>query len=173
MDFAYTQIYTGDGKGKTTAALGLCVRAAGAGKKIYFAQFMKSGEYSENRTLAERFPEVTYAALGEGILIGKDGASEQDIALAKEGLETAKREMLSGKYDIVILDEICVAQYLGLLSADDVLALMDARPPQTELVLTGRRAHERLVERADLVTDMGEVKHYYSQGVMARVGIEM
>ena len=173
MQTGYIQIYTGNGKGKTTASLGLCMRAAGAGKKIYFGQFMKDGDYSEITALTERFPEVTYAAFGAKGFIRKGSERDGDSACAKAGLEAAKAALISGEFDIVVLDELCVALFMELVSLDDVLELIDAKPAHTELVLTGRYAHPTLIERADLVSEINEVKHYFTKGVDARVGIEM
>ena len=173
MQTGYVQIYTGNGKGKTTAALGLCLRAAGAGKKIYFGQFMKDGNYSEITALTERFPEVTYAAFGTKGFIRKGSERDGDTACAKQGLADAHTALTSGAFDIVILDELCVALFMELIPLDDVLKLIEAKPPHTELVLTGRYAHPALIERADLVSEINEVKHYFTKGVDARVGIEM
>ncbi|MCL2616277.1 MAG: cob(I)yrinic acid a,c-diamide adenosyltransferase [Defluviitaleaceae bacterium] len=170
---SYIQVYTGNGKGKTTAALGLCLRAVGAGKRIFFGQFMKDGDYCESRVLAERFPEVTYATYGARGFIRKGTENTTDTELALAGLAAAREELASGKYDIVILDELNVALFMDLLPLNDVLALLDARPTHTELILTGRYAHQAIVDRADLVSEIGEVKHYYTKGVNARTGIEM
>ena len=167
------QVYTGNGKGKTTAALGLMLRAAGAGMDIYFGQFMKTGDTSEAEAL-RRFlcHAVTMEQYGSGgELFGPD--REQDTACARAGYEKARAALVSGRYDLVVLDEILVAEHLGLLAVEDLLRLMDERPEHTELVLTGRWAAEQVMQRADLVTEMGEVKHYFHAGVPARTGIEM
>ena len=167
------QVYTGNGKGKTTAALGLMLRAAGAGMDIYFGQFMKTGDTSEAEAL-RRFlgHAVTMEQYGSGgELSGPDRA--RDAACARSGCEKARAALSSGRYDLVVLDEILVAQHLGLLAVEDLLQLMDERPQHTELVLTGRWAAEQVMQRADLVTEMGEVKHYFHAGVPARTGIEM
>lgn len=167
------QVYTGDGKGKTTAAMGLMLRAAGAGMKSYFGQFMKQGEMSELRALHQFLSEyVTVEQYGSGgEWLGTN--RERDIQAAREGYEKAKEALQSGNYDLVVLDEILVAASFHLLEEDDVLRLMEQRPDHTELVLTGRYATETVRAKADLVTEMGEVRHYYHAGVPARVGIEM
>jgi cob(I)alamin adenosyltransferase len=173
MTEGYIQIYTGDGKGKTTAAIGLCVRAAGAGARIYFAQFMKDGDYNEVRVLANRFPEITIASFGLPGFFRKGEARQADMQQAAAGLEVAHQELTSGNYGLVVLDELCVALFMELVPLEAVLAVLDARPTHTELVLTGRRAHPLLIERAQLVSEIVPVKHYYELGVDARPGIEM
>jgi cob(I)alamin adenosyltransferase len=165
------QVYTGDGKGKTTAALGLALRAAGAGLKVYLAQFVKGMHYSELDAL-DRFSDcITVEQYGRDCFIYKT-PDPQDIQAARHGLEETRRIMSSGAYDMIILDEASIATYYNLFSVEDLLAFIDARPPGVELVITGRRADERIVERADLVTEMKEIKHYYTKGVQARDGIE-
>jgi len=173
MQTGYVQVYTGNGKGKTTAALGLCLRAAGAGKKIYFGQFMKDGDYSEIAALIERFPEVTYAAFGAKGFIRKGNERADDAAYAKAGIVAARAALASGNYDIVVLDEICVAQFMELISLESVMSLIEAKPAHTELILTGRYAHPEIIKCADLVSEICEIKHYYAKGVDARIGIEM
>ena len=167
----YVHIYTGDGKGKTTAALGLALRAAGAGLKVFFAQFLKSGTYSELKAL-ERFSDlIKVRQYGRGCFIS--GMPEkEDIEYAKKGLNEVKEIISSGKYDLVVLDEINIAVYFGLISLDELLEVIRQRPAHVELVLTGRRADPKLIEEADLVTEMKEIKHYYKKGVVARLGIE-
>ncbi len=168
---AYIHVYTGDGKGKTTAALGLTLRAAGAGLRVYFAQFIKQGDYSEIRALAELGARVCVAQFGRGRFVR--GAPEPaDVAAAADGLRAVAAALASGRYDLVVLDEINVAVALGLVAEADLLDLLDARPPGVELVLTGRRASAAVLERAHLVTEMRAVKHYFEQGVGARIGIE-
>jgi len=173
MQMGYVQVYTGNGKGKTTAALGLCLRAVGAGKKIYFGQFMKDGDYSEITALTKRFPEVTYAAFGTKGFIRKGSERDGDAACAQEGLATARAALASGEYDVVVLDELCVALFMELVSLDSVLELIDVKPTHTELILTGRYAHPKVIDRADLVSEVCEIKHYFTKGVDARIGIEM
>ncbi|MBN1484332.1 MAG: cob(I)yrinic acid a,c-diamide adenosyltransferase [Chloroflexia bacterium] len=164
------QIYTGDGKGKTTAALGLVLRAAGHGLRCYVGQFMKGTPYGELDSLPRLAPDVTIEQYGRPNLIHE--ISPEDMRLAQEGLERARQVLHGGDYDLVVLDEICVALHFELLQLEQVLELVEGKPPAVELILTGRRAPAALIERADLVTEMREVKHPYQQGIMAREGIE-
>ena len=167
----YVHVYTGNGKGKTTAALGLALRAAGAGWQVFFAQFAK-GMPSSEMTAFERFGDrITMRQYGRDSFIGQEPQVE-DVDSAYCGLTECAEAIASGKYPLVILDEANVATLLQLLTVDDLIALIDSRPAEVELVLTGRGAHPRVLDRADLVTEMREVKHYYRQGVMARTGIE-
>ena len=167
----YVQVYTGDGKGKTTAAMGLALRAAGAGLKVYIAQFVKSEKYSEIVAF-ERFSDlITCRLYGSGCWL--DGQpDDKDIKLARSGFEDVRRIISDGEHDVVILDEANIATFFGLLSVDDLIALVDLKPAGVELIFTGRKADPRLIERADLVSEILEVKHYYQQGVLARKGIE-
>ncbi|MFQ6101175.1 MAG: cob(I)yrinic acid a,c-diamide adenosyltransferase [Anaerolineae bacterium] len=167
----YIQVYTGDGKGKTTAALGLALRAAGHGMRTYIGQFMKGQHYGELDALHDH-PHITIEQYGDVRCIRREEVSPEHVAQAHRGLERAREAMLSGQYDIVVLDEVNVTIWFGLLDVEEVLAFLDEKPERVEVVLTGRRAPQQLVERADLVTEMREVKHYYRQGVMARKGIE-
>ena len=167
----YVHIYTGDGKGKTTAALGLALRAAGAGMKVFIAQFLKGKPSSEFIPLAKLSDSITFAQYGRDCLI-KDKPTEEDKNLAIRGLKEAREAIVSGKYDLIILDEVIVAVLFELLSLDDLLDLIKKKPAHVELVFTGRKAHPKLIEAADLVTEMKEIKHYYRQGVLARTGIE-
>mgnify|MGYP006278522487 CR=1 FL=1 len=165
------QVYTGDGKGKTTAALGLALRAAGAGMHVYIAQFMKGRDYSELHALRRLSPGIEVRRFGlRHFLVGVP--TEEDRAVARSGLEAAREVLVAGNHDLVILDEANVAVDMGLFAVDDLLAVVDARPCAVELVVTGRKAHPRLIERADLVTEMREIKHYYRCGLPARTGIE-
>ncbi|MEG0894097.1 MAG: cob(I)yrinic acid a,c-diamide adenosyltransferase [Oscillospiraceae bacterium] len=173
MEKGYLQVYTGNGKGKTTAMLGLTLRACGAGKKVYIGQFIKNYEYSEIKALKEFLPQVEIHQYGNGrCLIKKGKGLSQDIECATNGYNQALKAVTSGKYDIVILDEINVATYLELLDENAVIKLIESRPEQTELILTGRYAPQSFIDRADLVTEMKEIKHYYNYGVPARLGIE-
>ncbi|MBU1162359.1 MAG: cob(I)yrinic acid a,c-diamide adenosyltransferase [Proteobacteria bacterium] len=167
----YIQVYTGNGKGKTTAALGLAIRAAGAGLKVFIAQFIKMGEYSEIKAL-KRFKDlITVEQFGSGRFIkGKPSAS--DIEAARKGVEKIKAAFTSGQHNVVIMEEANVAAGLGILSVEDILKIMDEKPKDVELVITGRGADSRIIEKADLVTEMKEVKHYFQKGVKARIGIE-
>lgn len=165
------QVYTGNGKGKTTAALGLCLRAVGAGLRVYIAQFMKAGEYSELKALKRLGDQVTLAQFGTGRFV-RGKPSEEDRLAARRGYQAARDALGSGHYQMVILDESMVALHLGLLTEKEINGLMAARGEGVELVLTGRSAPPEILDQADLVTEMREVKHYYHDGVPARVGIE-
>jgi cob(I)alamin adenosyltransferase len=167
----YIQVYTGNGKGKTTAALGLAIRAAGAGLKVFIAQFIKMGEYSEIKAL-KRFDDlITVEQFGSGRFI-KGKPSVSDIEAAQKGLEKIKTIFTSGQHNVVIMEEANVAAGLGLLSLKEILEIMAEKPKEVELVITGRGADSKIIEKADLVTEMKEVKHYFQKGVKARIGIE-
>ena len=167
----YLQIYTGDGKGKTTAAIGLAVRAAGAGLKVYIAQFMKLGDYGEIAALKRLSDCITVEQFGTGRFIRGNPAPE-DIAAARGGIERVRAIFEGRGHQLVVLDEANVAAACGLFSPADLLDLVRARPEGVEVVVTGRRAAPELIAQADLVTEMKAVKHYYQAGVAARVGIE-
>ncbi len=167
----YVQVYTGDGKGKTTAAFGLAMRAYGAGLNVYIAQFVKGMKYSELETFKLLSEHIHIKQYGRGCFIYGD-PTEEDITAAKNALREVREIMLSGKYQIIILDEANIATYYKLFSVDDLLDLIRERPENVELVITGRRADPRIIEAADLVTEMKEIKHYYNKGVVAREGIE-
>jgi cob(I)alamin adenosyltransferase len=178
-DGGFVQVYTGDGKGKTTAALGLALRAALSGMRVFIGQFMKGTSYAELGIARIPFGDLSGGRVdleqyGTPRLICQGEApSRDDVASARLGLEDLRRRMTGGGYDVVIADEINVALHFDLLQVDDVLELLLARPEGVELVLTGRQAPPEIIERADLVTDMREIKHYYAlQGVQARKGIE-
>jgi cob(I)alamin adenosyltransferase len=167
----FVHVYTGNGKGKTTAALGLALRAAGAGYKVFIAQFVKGMRYSELDAL-ERFPDlITVKRYGRDCFICRKPEKE-DVRLAKQGLEEVKTLLASGAYTLVILDEANIATDYKLFSADELLDVIEQKPENVELVITGRYADPRILARADLVTEMREVKHYYADGVEARKGIE-
>ena len=169
----YIQIYTGDGKGKTTAALGLALRAAGRGIRTYIAQFLKAQPTGEIEAIKKLAPLVRIEQFGrEGFITVKDAPGDEDIERAKAGLAKAREAMLSGAYRIVVLDEVNTAVHFKVLPEKDVLDLIDERPAAIELVLTGRYAPASFVDRADLVTEMKAVKHYFDRGVKAREGIE-
>jgi len=171
MRKGYIQVYTGTGKGKTTAAFGLALRAAGAGLKVFIAQFIKKKKCSEH-VLFEQIPNcITMRQYGKGFFLNRH-LNASDIKAAQEGLDEIRNIVLSGAYDLVILDEANVASHYGLFSVDDLLDLMDAKPKSLELVITGRYADERVIRKADLVTEMREIKHYREKGVKARRGIE-
>jgi cob(I)alamin adenosyltransferase len=167
----YVQVYTGEGKCKTTAALGLVVRAVGAGLRVYLGQFVKGGDYSEIRLLRARFPEVTLEQYGDGDFV-RGQPSPAAIASARHGLAALNSALLSGLYDVVIADEAPVAVKAGLITEEDLFALINRKPDTVELVLTGRDASPALQARADLVTEMRCIKHYYNAGVQGRKGIE-
>ena len=165
------QVYTGDGKGKTTAALGLAVRAFGVGLRVCVAQFVKKGESGEVLAFHERIPEIMVKQYGAGDFVTPPPRPE-DIACAREGLKDIGNIIRSGEYDLIVLDEANVAVHLGLFTVEELLDVIDTKPPPVEVVITGRNAHPRVIERADLVTEMRAVKHYYRDGVEARPGIE-
>lgn len=167
------QIYTGSGKGKTTAAVGLAVRAAGWKYRTYFGQFLKGEASGEITALAALAPLVTVEQFGRrGFLTVRDDVDEEDAVRARTGLAKCRQALLSGAFDLVVLDEVSVAVHFELLSEKDVLDLMDEKPGTVELILTGRLAPASWIARADLVTEMVEVKHYLAGGVRARRGIE-
>lgn len=167
----YIHIYTGNGKGKTTAALGLAIRAAGAGLKVFMAQFIKGQQYSELNSLSRLSDQITVEQYGlPQFLNGKPAVS--DIEAAHAGLERVKSSMLSGRFDVIIVDEGNVAVTYGLISKQDLLDLIAMKPEALELVITGRDALPEIIDKADLVTEMKAVKHYFNTGVNARVGIE-
>jgi len=167
----YLQVYTGNGKGKTTAAFGLALRAAGAGLRTYIAQFIKGMEYSKHRALVRLSDAITVKQYGRHFFLHRDPEHE-DFRTAQQGLGEVKQVMLSENYDIIILDEADIATYYNLFSVEDLLSLIHTRPQNIEMVITGRYADPRVIEKADLVTEMREIKHYYKQGVLARDGIE-
>lgn len=167
----YVQVYTGNGKGKTTACLGLTLRAMGAGLKVFIIQFLKQGDYSEIKALS-LFPEkVTVEQYGLGRFV-KGKPSDDDMAEGRKGLERAKDVLSQGDVDMLILEEANVAVMCGLFPEQDLLDLIELKPESMELVITGRGATQAIMDRADLVTEMKEIKHYYKKGVNARVGIE-
>lgn len=189
----YVQVYTGDGKGKTTAAIGLAIRSLGAGKNVLFLQFMKSKSYSEHKILTHISPHLKLITLGKPFFVARredlDEASlakwqdkcvifekgnppQEYVDLMEKGLKIAEDGTKNGEYDLVILDEINVALFYELINLDAVLDLIKNKKPEVELVLTGRNCPQEIIEIADLITDMREVKHYYNRGVEARVGIE-
>jgi len=167
----YIHVYTGNGKGKTTAALGLALRAAGAGKMVFIAQFVKGMHYAELDALKRFEPEITVKQFGRDCFIRHE-PQEEDFALAKQGLAEVAEKIRSGMYDVVILDEACTALYYKLFLMSDLLDIIISRPESMEIVITGRYAPPELIEVAELVTEMREVKHYYQQGLEAREGIE-
>ncbi len=167
----YIQIYTGDGKGKTTAAIGQALRAAGAGLKVFIGQFIKSSFYSELNSLKKLSDLITIKQYGRGCFI-YGNPSNEDIQNAISGFKEIQEIVNSNNFQLVILDEINIAIYYKLIDTEDVLNLLHNKPNEVEIILTGRKADPRLIEVADLVTEMKEIKHYYQQGVQAREGIE-
>lgn len=167
---AYIHLYTGNGKGKTTAAIGLAIRAVGAGKRVFIAQFVKGMHYSELETL-KRIPEVEIRQYGLDCFI-KNKPTQKDIDAARIGLSEVTRVILENSFDVFILDEICIALYYNLFEEEEILNLLITKPKEMEIVLTGRYASKALIEISDLVTEMTETKHYYNNGVQARKGIE-
>jgi cob(I)alamin adenosyltransferase len=171
-DFSHgcLQVYTGNGKGKTTAAIGLTVRALGAGMRVFFGQFVKCGEYSEIAILKSLGSLVLRQYGMEGFIMGHP--SDSDIEAASRGVHDAMNALENGNFGVVVLDEVNVAYSLGLISLPEILAIAAARSDATELVMTGRDAPPELIEAADLVTEMREIKHYFKTGLKARKGIE-
>jgi cob(I)alamin adenosyltransferase len=168
-------VYTGDGKGKTTAALGMALRAVGRGFKVLMIQFIKgSWHYGELDGVKRLAPEFEIAAGGKGFvgIVDDRLPIEEHRKAAAETLAFAKAQVSGGAYDLIILDEINYAVKGELIAVEGVLDLLEARPPELHLVLTGRSAHPAVVERADLVTEMKDVKHPYRQGILAQVGVD-
>jgi cob(I)alamin adenosyltransferase len=169
----YIQVYTGNGKGKTTAAIGQAVRAAGFGLKSYIVQFMKEYPYNELKGLSLLKEWITIEQFcGDDFVYRKELPDKTEIDKAQRGLAKAKTKMLSGQFDIIILDEVCVSIYFGLFSDEEILTFIKQKPENVEIILTGRYCPEKIIERADLVTEMKEIKHYYQDGIPARKGIE-
>ncbi|MDD3976690.1 MAG: cob(I)yrinic acid a,c-diamide adenosyltransferase [Methanomicrobium sp.] len=170
MTRGYIQINTGEGKGKTTAALGTCIRTLIAGRQVFFGQFIK-GQNSGELKLSEYFNNFHIEQFGDGCFIFKE-PDDNDIQLAKKGLLRCSEALSSGKYSLVVMDEINVAIHSGLLETGDVMEVLKNKNEETEVILTGRYAPIELIDAADLVTEMKKVKHYFDNGVKAREGIE-
>jgi cob(I)alamin adenosyltransferase len=167
------QVYTGDSKGKTTAALGLAVRAVGHGFKVFIIQFMKGqGYYGELQGLKRLEPECHIEHYGGKGWVYLGNPSQEDLQEADKAMLRAKEIITSGNWDIVILDEIFNAIWFELVTEDEVLKLLELKPPHVELVLTGRNASDKIKAKADLVTEMVQIKHPYEQGISGRKGIE-
>jgi len=171
MTKGYVQVYTGDGKGKTTAALGLALRAAGAGFKVYIVQFLKKGDYSEIKALTRFSDLVTVEQFGLGRFV-KGAPTAADLEAAAKGLEKIRSIMAANLHQVVVLDEANVAVSCGLFTAEALLGLISQKPDSMELVITGRGAVPEIIERADLVSEVKDIKHYFNKGVPARIGIE-
>lgn len=167
----YVHVYTGNGKGKTTAALGLSLRAIGAGKKVFFAQFVKGQIYSEVKTIREFLPQITIKQYGLDCFIYHK-PKQKDINAARKGLREVAEIILSGQYDMVVLDEANIAIYYKLFSVEELIDVIKRKAESMEIIITGRYAPDELIDFADLVTDMKEIKHYYNRGIAARTGIE-
>lgn len=166
------QVYTGSGKGKTTAALGLALRAVGHGLSVCMIQFMKGSSNYGELAAASRLPGFIIEQTGRDEFVDKKNPAQIDMDMAGQGLARAREVLREGKHDIVILDELNVALDFALVSLDDVLGLIEMRPPHVELILTGRGAHPEVVKAADLVSEVLNIKHHYDAGVAAREGIE-
>jgi cob(I)alamin adenosyltransferase len=172
LERGLVQVYTGNGKGKTTAAFGLALRATGRGLKVYIIQFIKGGfDYGELYTV-DKLPNLTLKAFGRGEFITAKPPDKEDVRLAEQALQLAKQTVNSGKYDVIILDEVNVALTLKLIDLEEVLKLIQNKPNHVELVLTGRNAPVQVIDASDYVTEMREVKHPYSKGYQSRKGIE-
>jgi len=172
LEKGLVQVYTGDGKGKTSSAFGLALRAVGRGLKVYIIQFIKGGfDYGE-LYVVDRLPNLKLKAFGRGMFVTEKPPGKEDVELAQEALALSQEVVKSGEYDIVILDEISVALNLKLISLEKALELIKDKPKHVELVLTGRSAPEEIIKAADLVTEMREVKHPFHKGYQARKGIE-
>lgn len=170
MEKGYIHVYTGNGKGKTTAALGLSIRAVCAGKKVFFGQFIKGMDYSELECV-DFVPNLIIKQFGRDCFIYND-PTEEDINCAKEGLNELRYILKEGKYDVVVMDELNIALYYKLFSVEEAIEVIENRSKNVEVIITGRYAQEEIINIADLVTDMKEVKHYYMEDVEARKGIE-
>jgi len=169
----YIQVYTGNGKGKTTAALGQALRAAGRGLRTLIVMLMKDFAYGELKSLNQWNQWIQLEQYGnDRFVFRKQPPGDEDIQAAKLAIKRAREAMVSGRYDLVILDEVCVAVHFGLLETREVISLLEEKPLPVELILTGRYCPDELIARADLVTEMLEIKHYYQNGVIARKGIE-
>jgi cob(I)alamin adenosyltransferase len=172
LEKGFVQVYTGDGKGKTSAAFGLALRAIGRGLKVYVIQFIKGGfDYGELH-IVDKLPNFKLAAFGRGKFIADVSPSGEDAKLAREALKLATKVVNAGEYDIVILDEVNIALSMKLIKVDDILKLIKTKPKHVELILTGRNVPPKILEVADLVTEMKEIKHPYMKGAQPRKGIE-
>ena len=167
----FIHAYTGNGKGKSTAAFGLAMRAVGAGKSVFIAQFVKEMKYSEITCIEQFLPQIETKQYGLGCFIKNDPTSE-DIEAARQGFLEVLNIIKEDCFDIVVLDEIFIALYFKLLTEEDIIELIKTKPEKMELVLTGRYATDYILEMCDLITEMKEVKHYYTQGVLSRKGID-
>lgn len=167
-------VFTGKGKGKTTAAIGQALRATGQGLKVLMLQFIKgTWDYGELESIKRLDPDFNIKPLGKGFIRSKSKLNDNEaLENIKQSWEQAKNEIFSDKYDMVILDEINYVVDFGLLPVDEVLSLLEKKPKRLHIILTGRNARKEVIERADLVTEMMEIKHHYSKGIKAQKGIE-
>jgi len=165
------QVYFGNGKGKTTAALGLALRAAGRGKEVLIIQFMKKWDYGELHSI-QLIPQITIKTFGTKDFVHKGKAKEIDYQEAKKAFSEGVQAAKSGQYDMIIFDELNVAIYFELLELQQVLDFLEEKPEEVEIIITGRNAPKEIIEKADLVTEMCEIKHPYQKGIQARIGIE-
>jgi cob(I)alamin adenosyltransferase len=167
----YVHLYTGDGKGKTTAAMGQAIRAAGAGKKVFIAQFAKGQPFSEAKLINQLLPAITIKQYGlECFIINLP--TEKDKEVARRGLNELLEIIRSDLFDLIILDEANIAIFYNLYTSQELIGVLRQKPESTEIVITGRYATQEMIDFSDLVTEMVEVKHYYQKGVVARKGIE-
>lgn len=164
-------VYIGHGKGKTTAAMGLGLRALGAGQKVLLIQFLKDGTSSELKII-KRIKNFDLKIFGKKGFIEKNKLSKKDYDLARQGFNFVQKAIKDNKYDLIILDEINLANYFGLIKTQEILDLIKKTPSKTELILTGRNPSKRIIQQADLVTEMKQIKHYFKKGIKARKGIE-
>lgn len=167
----YVQVYTGNGKGKTTASLGLVLRALGAGLKVHVIQFLKQGDYSEIKALAQFGSQITIEQFGMGKFVRGNPAPE-DVTAGRKGLERVRHIIDNKLCDVLVIEEGNVAVACGLFTIGEMLDTIESKPDDMEIIITGRGADQKLIDRADLVTEMKEIKHYFKQGVQARIGIE-
>ena len=165
-------IFTGAGKGKTSAALGIVFRASGHGLRVYITYFMKGAYSYSERSILSKLPNVNMASFGQRELIDKTNIKTEEIEQARQALATSREAMLSGNYDLVVLDEVNLAVAWKLVELDEVIRLITDKPKDIELILTGRKADVELVKLADVVTEMLKIKHPYDKGIMARKGID-
>jgi cob(I)alamin adenosyltransferase len=166
------EIFTGSGKGKTSAALGVALRALGHGLRVHIVFFMKGGYPYGERNMLPQLPNVSFQSFGHEHFVDPQNVTAEEREQAREALQAATTAISSGKFDLVVLDEVNVAVAWKLIEVEELLKLIDRKPQNVELILTGRYADQRLIERADLVTEMMEIKHPYQKGIKARKGIE-
>lgn len=170
LDKGYVQVYTGNGKGKSSASIGVSLRMLCNGGKVFMGEFMKGQGSSEIKAM-EKFPNYEVEQFGLPKFVMNE-PSEEDKANARKGFERMKEVLMSGEYDLVIFDEINSTIFYGMVEPEELIELLTQKPEKTEVILTGRNADPKIIEFADLVTEMREIKHYYQKGVMARKGIE-